>query len=217
MPVSTVYRYIKLLKEHGFVVNQGMRYRCGPAMEPRRDLAPEHRRVAGLARPFLEQLSDLTGQTTTLAARDALTEALCVHQVSPPRSAARRIAFRIGQRLPLYAGSGQRALLAFAPDPVVNAILDGKLERFTPNTPDNDELKRKIASTRRSWVTISRAEYVPGAFAIAVPIAVNGEVGYSLTISGPQARCDAAWQRRAKPILLHASRELGHRLQIAPA
>lgn len=214
MPVSTVYRYLRQLREQGFVVDEAGVYRCGPVLAAGGAAARAHGRLVETAAPLMQRLTGLTGETTTLAGRVGISHVLCIHQTESPR--AERIAFRIGQTLPLHAGAGERVLLAFAPDDVIQMILSGDLERFTPNTPDCDELERKIASTRRSWITTSRAEYIPGALALAVPVAVNDQVLCSLTVSGPQARCDAAWQRSVRPILLNAGKALEHLLTEAP-
>lgn len=211
LPVSTVYRYLRLLREHGFVVERDGVYGRGPRFAGGETASDGHARLAQTAGPLMQRLTQLTGETVTLAVRVGASHALCVHQTESPN--AEHTGFRIGQTLPLHAGAGERVLLAFAPREVIQLALVGELERFTDNTPRRDELARKIASTRSSWITTSRAEYVPGALAIAVPVAVDGEVVCSLTVSGPSARCNAGWQARVKPVLINAGRALEHMLR----
>lgn len=211
LPVSTAYRYLRVLREQELVAEQGGVYRCGPLFT--RASAPErtYRQLVSTAAPLMERLTALTGETVTLAVRIGVSHALCVHQTESAN--AEHTAFRIGQTLPLHAGAGERVLLAFAPQEVIQMVLVGELERYTANTPDRHELVRKLASTRHSWITTSRSEYVPGAIAVAVPVAVDGQVICSLTVSGPSARCDAFWQGRVKPVLLNAGRALEHLLR----
>jgi len=215
VPVSTAYRYLRVLREHELVAESGGVYRCGPLFT--RAAAPErtYSELVGTAAPLMQRLTALTGETVTLAVRIGVSHALCVHQTESPN--AEHTAFRIGQTLPLHAGAGERVLLAFAPEEVIQMVLVGELERYTANTPTRHELVRKLASTRHSWITTSRSEYVPGAIAVAVPVAVEGQVICSLTVSGPSARCDAAWQARVKPVLLNAGRALEHLLREAAA
>ncbi|MGH2858684.1 MAG: IclR family transcriptional regulator [Solirubrobacteraceae bacterium] len=211
LPVSTVYRYLRLLREHGFVIERDGIYGRGPRLSPGDAASAGYAGLARTATPVMERLTQLTGETVTRAVRVGASPALCVHQTDSPN--AEHTGFRIGQTLPLHAGAGERVLLAFAPREVIQLALVGELEQFTDNTPQRDELVRKIASTRSSWITTSRAEYVPGALAVAVPVAVDGEVMCSLTVSGPNARCDAGWQARVKPVLLNAGRALEHLLR----
>jgi DNA-binding IclR family transcriptional regulator len=115
----------------------------------------------------------------------------------------------IGQPLPLHAGATARTLLAFAPSDVVEEVLSGDLEAFTPNTPDREALIRKLDSTRQARVTTSRGEMTPGSSAIAVPIFANKEVIAALCIAGPDSRCNRAWQLQAKPLLCEVGKVLG--------
>jgi DNA-binding IclR family transcriptional regulator len=212
VPVSTAYRYLRVLREHELVVEEGGVYRCGPLFA--RVARPEqtYRQLVCTAGPLMQRLTALTGETVTLAVRIGVSHALCIHQTESPN--ADRTGFRIGQTLPLHAGAGERVLLAFAPDDVIQRVMIGELERYTANTPDRHELARKLVSTRHSWITTSRSEYVPGAIAVAVPVAADDQVICSLTVSGPSARCDAAWQARIKPVLLNAGRALEHLLRV---
>ena len=215
VPVSTAYRYLRVLREHELVTECGGVYRCGPLFARAASVERPYRQLVDTAAPLMERLTALTGETVTLAVRVGVSHAICVHQTESPNM--EHTAFRIGQTLPLHAGAGERVLLAFAPEEVIQMVLVSELERYTDNTPDRHELARKLASTRHSWITTSRSEYIPGAIAVAVPVAVDGQLICSLTVSGPSARCDAAWQGRVKPVLLNAGRALEHLLREAAA
>lgn len=207
LPVSTVYRHLRLLREHGFVVDSAGVYRCGPVLaRPSESPSRPYNGLVTAAAPLMKRLTRLTEETATLAVRIGVSHALCIHQTESPHP--ERTAFRVGQTLPLHAGAGERVLLAFAPREVIQMVLVGDLKRYTANTPGRDELQRKVASTRRSWITTSRAEYIKGAIAVAVPVSAAGHVVCSLTVSGPDTRCDAEWQARVKPALLTAGRAL---------
>jgi len=215
IPLSTAYRYLRTLREHELVAEQAGVYRCGALFSRARTPEQPYGQLVATAAPLMERLTALTGETVTLVVRVGVSHALCVHQTESPN--AEHTAFRIGQTLPLHAGAGERVLLAFAPEDVIRMVLVSELERYTDNTPDRRELARKLASTRHSWITTSRSEYVPGAIAVAVPVALDGQVICSLTVSRPSSRCDAAWQARVKPVLLNAGRALEHLLRESAA
>ncbi|MGH3599594.1 MAG: IclR family transcriptional regulator [Pseudonocardiaceae bacterium] len=215
LPVSTAYRYLRLMREHGFAIDRAGTYECGGLLVDRSAWLGDYREMVAVAAPVMERLTYATRETVTLAVRVGLSHVLCVHQTESPRAA--RTAFEIGERLPLHAGAGERVLLAFAPPELVEMVLVGKLERYTTNTPGAEELRRRLARTRDLGITTSRSEYVPGALAVAIPVLVGGDVVCSLTVSGPGHRCNAGWQARVKPVLVSAGRALTHLLGEASA
>ena len=196
---------LRTRRTHGFVTDAGGVFESGPVLEQARRPVGRAELVA-IASPSLEQLSELTGETAVLVVRVGL-HAMCVHQVQSEHAV--RLAFRIGQALPLYAGAGQRTLLAHAPPEVVQAVFDGEFQQFTPNTPTPENLAKRLASTRLSGIATSRSEYSPGSVAIAAPVFSNGELVCSLTAAGPDMRCGPRWQSRTRPVLQRLSEALG--------
>ena len=209
IPLSTAYRYLRTLRTYGFVADAGGLFQPGPVLEPTRGHVGRAELVA-IASPWLEQLAELTGETAVLVVRAGL-RAVCVHQVESEHAV--RLAFRIGQALPLYAGAGQRTLLAHAPPEVVRAVFDGECQQLTPNTPTRENLAKRLASTRLSGIATSRGEYSPGGVAIAAPVFCNGVVVCSLTAAGPDTRCGPQWQSRTRPVLQRLSGALGADLE----
>jgi DNA-binding IclR family transcriptional regulator len=209
IPLSTAYRYLRTLRTYGFVTDVGGVFEPGPVLEPARRHVGRAELVT-LAASSLQQLAELTGETAVLVVRVGL-HAMCVHQVESEHSV--RLAFRIGQALPLYAGAGQRTLLAHAPPEVVQAVFDGEFQQFTPNTPTPENLAKRLASTRLSGIATSRGEYSPGGVAIAAPVFCNGVLVCSLTAAGPDTRCGPRWQSRTRPVLQRLSEALGADLE----
>lgn len=203
-PVSTVYRYLRELREADFVSEVDGAYVPGPRLDGGEVLTTSRTAVRRLARPLLERLVAGSGETALIAVRTG-TYALCLDQVESPHPM--RMAFRIGQVLPLYAGAASRVLLAYAPAEIVKAVADD-LAPVTPATPRPEDLPRRLRAIRQSGVATSRREFVPGATAIAVPVLSRGACACSMALAAPEQRADAAWQRRAKRLLGEARRDL---------
>jgi DNA-binding IclR family transcriptional regulator len=194
--LSTTYRYLRDLRLAGVVAEERGQYR--PAL-----------RLGGgglrsLARPALEELAAATGETALIAIRSG-THALCLDQVESRHGT--RMAFRVGQRIPLHAGAASRVLLAYAPPAVLAEVL-AHLDAITPATPDADALPRRLATIRATGLVTSRSELVPGAIAIAAPVLQDGACVCSIALAGPDRRGGAAWQRRAKDLLIDARGDL---------
>jgi len=211
MPVSTVYRYLRTLRESGLVT-----HREGLYMLANR-LRPAGSGVAGdvlvhLARPLLEQLVEETGETAVLTTRVG-HRALCLDQVESPNVI--RMAFRTGQLLPLHAGAGSKVLLAYAPPEIVEDVLGQDLPVYSRTTPTAPRLRRDLEDIRRTGLATSRAELIRGAFAVAVPVLRDGTIVCALTLAGLAERCDADWAEKATRALQTAARTLSETLGTA--
>lgn len=206
LPLSTTYRYLRTLRVAGFIADGGGMFSAGPVLDPTGPPGVGRADLVASAAPVLQRLADLTGETAVLVVRVGL-HAVCVNQIESAH--AIRMAFRIGQALPLYAGAGQRTLLAHAPPDVIEAVLAGQFEAFTPNTPTRENLAKRLQSTRLSGIATSRGEFSAGSVAIAAPVFFGGEIVCSLTVAGPDARCGPRWQSQVKPVLRSHAEGLG--------
>ncbi|MCX4538940.1 IclR family transcriptional regulator [Streptomyces sp. NBC_00873] len=204
LPLSSTYRYLRTLREYGFVSEAEGAFRAGPRL-PGRTSGPPADRIAELAEPFLQQLADATGETVTLIMRLG-HHGICARQVESTHQI--RLAFQVGQLLPLYAGAGERVLLAFAPEPVVRGVLQTGLRAFTPDTPDREEVLRLLKTVRAQRFAISRGELTPGAVSLAVPVLVGHEAVAALCVAGPRNRCPSTWQLNARRELDSAAQSL---------
>jgi IclR family KDG regulon transcriptional repressor len=205
LPASTVYRYLRTLRELGLVEETEGWYRTGERLG-KTGRAVSNGTLAWLAKPILGELAVETGETALVTVR-AGTSALCMEQVESPNHM--RMAFTIGQMLPLQAGAASRVLLAYAPPDVIERALAGPLTAYTPSTPDADKLRRQLENIRATGFATSRGEFIAGAFAVAVPVFHGDSVVAGLALAGPAARCTHRWQVSARPTLAEAARSLG--------
>jgi DNA-binding IclR family transcriptional regulator len=142
---------------------------------------PTSMREAAL--PHLQDLVARTGQTVHLAVLDGRA-ALVVDRLAGSRSVPTR--HLPGARLPLHCTAVGRALLAFAPEPLV----DGVLTALTPHTEftetDPAVIRAQLARIRRTRVAESWQQHRLGVLSIAVPVfGSSGEVAAAVALIGP--------------------------------
>lgn len=205
IPLSTVYRYLRTLRELDLIEERDRSYVPGWRLLELAGLDVARTRLVELGHSVLREVSQATGETAVLTVR-AGTRAVCLRQVESPHPV--RTAFRIGQLLPLYAGAGQRMLLAHAPAAVVRRVFEQPRWQATDRTLPASAILRELERVRRAGYLVTHGELAEGAVAVAVPVFAGGEVVCSLTVAGPESRCGTAWARQARAGLVAAGRRL---------
>lgn len=210
LATSTAYRYVRSLRDYGLIEESQGVYVPGWRLMEISGEHLTHTRLAEISGEYLRTLTYQTGETAVLAVR-AGSHAICLRQ--SVSSAPDHYAFRINELLPLYAGAGQRLLLAYAPRPIVEVAL-ANLVAYSEATLRASDLPAVLAQVRRDQFAVSRGEFKEGAIAVAVPVFSNGEATASLTIAGPSDRCDTpAWVRRATRLLRSAAADMSAALE----
>lgn len=189
-PRSTTYRYIRILREKGFLEKSATGGFClGPRLLQLGRVARNRLDISEIALPFME---DIAGQTreTVLLTRLFGSNAVCVERIEGPQSV--RISFEVGQIQPLHAGASSKILLAYVDEDEWNEHLRPPLERFTEYTvTDPDVLKEQLREIRRQGYCVSESEVDLGARAVAIPIAdTRGRTVAALSTAGPTFRMD---------------------------
>lgn len=205
VPLSTVYRYLRSLRELDLIEERDGSYVPGWRLLELSGQDLVHTRLVELGHAFLREIAEATGETAVLTVR-AGTHAVCLRQVESNHPI--RMAFRIGQLLPLYAGAGQRMLLAHAPAAVIERVLAQPLRHLTERTPDKAAIVRELDQIRKAGYLVSHGELAEGAVAVSVPVFAGGEVACSLTVAGPESRCGPAWQSNARATLMLTAHRL---------
>ncbi|MEU6659094.1 IclR family transcriptional regulator [Streptomyces sp. NPDC046821] len=212
MPVSTTYRYFRILREQGYTEEDDGVYRAGPALAGLWGTSSVQAHLIETGTAVLRRVVERVGETAVLIIRVG-THALCLRRVEPDK--ALKYTFAINELLPLYAGAGQRVLLAWAPPAVVRQVLGGRLARYTDATPTREQLDTVLPAVRRNGWAVSRGELHPGSLSVAVPVFHHGEAVCSLDVAGPARRCDNRdWISSAHETLLASAAELGDSLNM---
>lgn len=211
LPLSTVYRYLRTLRDYALVEEHGGYYVTGWRLSEisRHDVS--RTRVLELGHAFLQEIAAATGETSTLTVRVG-TNAVCLRQVEP--ASEERVAFRLDQLLPLYAGIAQRVLLAHAPQSVIDHVLGERVRTLTERTLPPSTLASELIRIRQEGWGVSRGEYIANALAVSVPVFATGdEVVCSLTVAGPQQRCGPTWIAEARRVVMSAAQRFSVLLQ----
>ncbi len=114
------------------------------------------------------------------------------------------------ETLPAHATAMGKALLAFSPPHVVDAVVAKGLARYTPFTLTSPErLRRALATIRLTSVAVSRRELDLSASAVAVPaFGAGGGVAAALELTVADPRDF----RLVQPPLIVAARSLSREL-----
>ncbi len=163
------------------------------------------------ARPMLEELHQLTQETVNLYILDGI-DRVCVERFESSQRI--RVIVQIGERMPLYAGSAGKAILAFAPAELVEQILEKPLERMTDNTITSPKrLLEELQSVRNCGYAVSRAERFTDAMGLAAPIFdAAGNVIAALNVSGPLVRFTDAEVAKYAPKVVQLANQVSQSL-----
>jgi DNA-binding IclR family transcriptional regulator len=182
MPLSTTHRLANELVLWGGLerASRGT-YRVGMRLWEIGSLAPQRSGLRDIAIPFMEDLYEATHENVQLAVL-AGTDALFVEKINGRHSV--QIVTRVGGRLPLHATGVGKALLAFAPKVVQEAVLAGSLRALTPATiTDPRVLRDALTEARRLGYAWTRDEMTIGATSVAAPVfGADGEAVASLSL-----------------------------------
>ena len=148
--------------------------------------------LVDIARPRLDTLRDQTGCSAHLGVLDGRDVVYLV------RCAANRTLtsnIQVGTRLPAYASSMGRAVLAFMPPDAVAQLYGGeKLRPYTDQTATTlPALRKRLDEDRARGCVVSRAAFEAGIASVAAPLFdASGSVVGAVNISTPQAADPAA-------------------------
>lgn len=191
MPKSTVYRVLRVLQLHGFLIQdpETRRFRLGLAALELGRRAYEGFELRRVAQPIMQEMAALSGETILLQVLSAERDrVVCIERVQARTGL--RLILEIGATAPLHASCSSRALLASLPDAEIEAVIARGLPALTPHTiTDPAQLRADLAAVRRNGYAVSFEELDEGVAGVSFPIRdYLDRVVASLTISGPLTR-----------------------------
>ena len=136
-----------------------------------------------LAQQTMEQLAQKVGESCSMAVLDGSD---IVYVLRVPVRRVMSIGLGVGARLPAFAASMGRVMLADLTDPQLDAWIQGnRFQAYTPKTLRNARaLKSELQNVRKQGYAIVSQELELGLCSIAVPIRdANGVVIAGLNVS----------------------------------
>lgn len=193
-PKSTLHRFLAGLEMHGILRRDpdDKRWCLGYRLFIWGSLAAESSGLRHVTRPIMHELVGLTGETALLTVYDD-RQVICIDKVETSHHV--RLNLEIGDRRHPHAGASSKVLMAYLPQPEIEAILREKgLPRLCANTiTDAVKLQDELAGIRRCGYALSMEETDPGAWGVAAPICDwRGQVVGGIGVAAPTLRYDEA-------------------------
>ncbi len=204
MPKSSVYRYVRILCDKGFLEKVGTaHYRLGLTfIALSRAALNSNRDIRLIALPSMKRLAEEVGESVSLM-RVYNRQVICIESIEGQQ--ALRVTIEKGRTQPLYAGASSKLLLAFMDETQWDEVLEEPLPGLTETTITTPEaLVAELRRVRQQGYAVSDGEIDVGARAIAVPIRDgHSTVIAALSIEGPASRMADTTLRRYLDLLRH--------------
>jgi DNA-binding IclR family transcriptional regulator len=193
------------------------RFRVGPALFALAATIHGRDTLWQAAEPIVRELATTFNETCYLAVRDG-DEIIFRDKVDTTHNL--RYVIDAGERAPLHAGAGGRAVLLALDDAELKEIVARTgLPSMTPRTITSEsDLIARVHEDRARSYAMSRGERVLSGGALAAPFFdATGRCIGSVVFTCPDQRFDPAQEPVIAAAVLHAARELSQRLGYRPA
>ncbi len=188
---AAVRRLVLTLRHLGYVRPMGREYALSPRVLELGFGCLSSLKLTDLAQPLIEQLAQRVNHSCSMAVLDGQS---IVYVLRVPVRRVMTVALGVGARLPAYAASMGRVLLAGLPAESLETWLAAcRPERLTPHTvTDPRRLRRIVAEVRGQGYAYVEQELELGLCSLAVPVRDrDGRVVAALNASLPY-HADAA-------------------------
>ncbi|MGH3158922.1 MAG: IclR family transcriptional regulator [Streptosporangiaceae bacterium] len=188
---STVHRMLTTLVAEG-LIEQNPRtggYRLGIVMFELGQAVRVHMDLHAAVGPVLGELRAQTGESSQVGVLDG-HEVVYVDRMESAHSL--RLFTETGRRVPVNCTSSGKVLLAYLPEPELQAVLvAAPLTALTPHTiTDNERLRSELDRVRRKGWAEAVNEREVGVASVAAPVRdATGAVVAAVSIGVPLARC----------------------------
>jgi DNA-binding IclR family transcriptional regulator len=202
-PRSTVSRSLRTLADSGLVdETESGAWLLGYELIRLARAADPNRRLVEVARPELEGLRDLAGESSLLAVPRGATGMEILLQLDPERHVG--VANWVGTDVPLHASSAGKLVLAELAEPdLATWLRASSLVRFTEKTfVGESSLTTELERVRRQGWADLVDELEDGLASISVPVRSSaGTLIGIVGISGPTFRLSKSRRRELVPAL----------------
>ncbi|MFZ2528650.1 MAG: IclR family transcriptional regulator C-terminal domain-containing protein [Rhodococcus sp. (in: high G+C Gram-positive bacteria)] len=164
-----VRRILLTLQKLGYVTSTGPRWSVTPRVLSIGQHYTSSHTLVDSALPKLVDIAEHTHESASLGVLDGTD---VVYAARVPVRRIMSINVSVGTRVPAYATSMGRALLAWSPREQVDAVIaETRFDRLTAATIDNaDDLRAELDRVRSQGYAMTAAELEDGLISIAAPV-----------------------------------------------
>lgn len=211
-PKSSTYRYVKILKDAGFILEIGNRLL---EVSPLAAGLARSSRLAGklisTARPVMRRLTQGSRELTLLVKRSGHF-GVCVESCESIMPL--RYTFEVGATFPLHhPGALRRSLLAYASEEEQEQILSNAMLSDPQFKLQRNALRRELEAIRQRGYAESQTEATPDLWGISVPIMTGETSNSALVMLAPAYRVNATEKSRLRSAMRGAAKEISHQLE----
>lgn len=207
-PKSSLLSLLRMLVGVKYLTVDGNRYQLGPSAFQLSMSILAGRSYTSLARVFLEELADQSGETAFLTSINREKKLTIYDDVIESRQAVRYVV-GIGTTRPLFASAASQLLLAYQEPEWIAAYLSGGpfTNPVSGKLIDIQAFRKQLDNIRTEGYSISCSQAVKGAAGIAAPIKnQQGLATHAFLIAAPQDRLKKNLPKLRKLILDVADR-----------
>jgi DNA-binding IclR family transcriptional regulator len=189
--VSTAFRQLQTLVARGYVEQDlgHLTYALGPRFYQLASGYLKGKDLAALARPHLEALRDVVGETAYLV---ILSQGEIVQLGKADGQQVVSASIRSSQREPAYCTATGKVLLSgLAPEALDRYLASVRLQPYTPQTiTSRTVLKRELATVRKQGYALDLEEYAENLCCVSVPVRDphSGSIIAAISLAMPKLR-----------------------------
>jgi DNA-binding IclR family transcriptional regulator len=204
---STVHRLLGTLVAERFVRKlDNNQYALGIALWELGTQMVSGLELRDVAHPILEELRNATGETVHLSILEG-AEVVYIDRLESPTGLT--LFRRIGYRLPAYATSTGKAILAFSPTEVIERVFEAGMKKLAPGTlTSKKQLLARLEDIREAGYVVSIEESERGAASIGAPVFDYRDVVGAISVAGPAMRFPPDAIARFSSLVVAAARRI---------
>jgi DNA-binding IclR family transcriptional regulator len=191
---STALGILKSLEEEGFVAQDGVtkKFVAGSALYQFSREALKSMELPAVAKPFLQRLVELVGETVILASRDEDNTIRVLEVVEPKKDL--KITVPVGTRFPFYTSALVKVFFSVMKnDEIARFVKENPLPKYTDNSVMRlEDLMDQIEKARQQGYATDLEEYRRGVRAIAALVSRGSTARAAISIFGLAGSMDDA-------------------------
>lgn len=211
---AVVHRIVQTLCQTNFLTQDPdtRKYQVGMSAFALGDVANQTSRFRRLGMELLADLAEHTGETATLSGRIGHRR-VYVGQVESRQLV--RISVQVGAAFPLTVGASGAAILAFLPEPEIEAVLRAPIPAMSEYTiVEPEQLRKRLAEVSELGYAHTTNERVKDSTSFAAPVRDrSGEVIGCVSIAALSSRLNAEREAELAKEVMEAAQTLSERLR----